>query len=48
MQSGAPISRTHHDSTETLDVFEPGMQNLYDVSSIVVDDILNGAPNLAA
>ena len=29
------------DSTETLDIFEPGMQNLYDVASIVIDDILD-------
>ena len=48
-KGGNPFtSSVDDDSGETLDVFKPGMQNLYDVSSIVIDDILNGAPNLAA
>ena len=36
------------DSTETLDIFEPAMQNLYDVASIVIDDILDGAEQIKA
>ena len=36
------------DSTETLDIFEPAMQNLYDVAGIVIDDILDGAEQIKA
>ena len=38
---GAFADNVHEDSTETLDIFEPAMQNLYDVASIVIDDILD-------
>ena len=30
------------DNTETLDIFEPGMHNLYDVASVVIDAALAG------
>ena len=31
------------DNTETLDIFEPAMHNLFDASSIVIDAILDGS-----
>ena len=40
------IDNVHEDSTETLDIFEPAMHNLYDVASIVIDDILDGAKQI--
>ena len=43
---GTFADNVQEDSTETLDIFEPAMQNLYDVGSIVIDDILDGAKNI--
>ena len=34
--------KVENDNTETLDVFEPAMHNLYDTGSIVIDAILEG------
>ncbi|MDO5476569.1 MAG: hypothetical protein Q4F43_05585 [Eubacteriales bacterium] len=34
--------KIENENTETLDVFEPAMHNLYDVSSIVIDAVLDG------
>ena len=34
--------KVSEENSETLDIFEPAMQNLFDVSSIVIDAILEG------
>lgn len=34
--------KVENDNTETLDIFEPAMHNLFDASSIVIDAALNG------
>lgn len=34
--------KVREENTETLDIFEPAMYNLFDTGSIVVDDILEG------
>ena len=31
------------ENSETMDVFEPGMYNLFDVASIVIDAVLDGS-----
>ena len=35
-----------NENAETLDIFEPAMQNLFDTGSIVIDAILNGTLNI--
>ena len=35
-----------NENTETLDIFEPAMHNLFDTGSIVIDAILNGTLNI--
>lgn len=35
-------SKVTETNDETLDIFEPGMQNLFDVGKIVIDAILAG------
>ena len=44
---GANTGNGVTDTNETLDVFEPGMRNLYDVASIVINDILDGGKQIA-
>lgn len=34
--------KIENDNTETLDIFEPAMHNLFDTSRIVIDAALNG------
>ena len=34
--------KVENENTETLDIFEPAMHNLYDTASIVIDAILQG------
>ena len=35
-------SKVTENNSETLDIFEPGMQNLFDAGRIVIDVVLEG------
>jgi hypothetical protein len=35
-------SRVTEENSETVDIFKPGMENLFDVGQIVIDAILSG------
>ena len=34
--------KVENQNTETLDIFEPAMQNLFDTGSVIIDAILSG------
>lgn len=38
-------SKVTEENSETLDIFEPGMENLFDVGQILIDVILTGELN---
>ena len=35
-------SKVSEENSETIDIFEPGMENLFDAGQIVIDAVLEG------